>query len=349
MTAGEFAPRLLAWFDRIDRRRLPWQQDISPYRVWVSEIMLQQTQVGTVIPYFEKFMVRFPCVEWLANATEDEVLHYWTGLGYYARARNLHHAAKSVVNDLQGEFPNTVEGLCELPGIGRSTAGAIVCIAGNGRAPILDGNVKRVLARAFGIDGWPGQAPVARKLWQLAEELTPQQRVADYTQAVMDLGATVCTRSSPNCIDCPFNTDCIANNTGRIADLPGRKPRKPMPVKATCMLVIENPQHEFLLTKRPSAGLWGGLWSFPECEIGTVDISLDQILGAAASTSPSPLKVLRHTFTHFHLDITPLHLQLAVEPSVIAEADNHCWFSPEAPQPIGLTRPVTKLIEILSQ
>ena len=332
----DFAGRLLDWFDQHGRKHLPWQQDITAYRVWVSEIMLQQTQVATVIPYYERFMSVYPTVDRLADASEDEVLHLWTGLGYYARARNLHKTAKQVVRDYNGEFPITVDELESLPGIGRSTAGAIVAISTNTRAAILDGNVKRVLARCFAIEGWPGSTTTQKALWAKAEELTPDTRVADYTQAIMDLGATVCVRSSPVCEACPFNATCIAKASGQIESLPGKKPRKELPVRETTMLVIENAAGEFLLEKRPSEGLWGGLWSFPESD--PVDWGLKD--------EGAKLLTFRHTFTHFHLDITPLHVQLR---SAIPQVQDRqtCWYSPTNPEAIGLTKPATRLIKEL--
>lgn len=338
----EFADRLLAWFDTHGRKDLPWQQDKSPYRVWVSEIMLQQTQVTTVIPYYEKFMVRFPAVEALAAATEDEVLHQWTGLGYYARARNLHKAARQIVNQLGGVFPDTIDGLTALPGIGRSTAGAIVAICSGEHAAILDGNVKRVLARCFAIEGWPGAAKTEQALWRKAEALTPTSRVADYTQAIMDLGAMICTRSSPLCNGCPLHSECVACRERTIDQFPGKKPKKELPVKTTTMLVIENDAHELLLEKRPGQGLWGGLWSFPECEIDQLDEFLaDQGLNPENQT---PLSPFRHTFTHFHLDIVPVHLQVTETAASVRETDSLCWFDPHRPQEIGLTRPVSKIL-----
>lgn len=341
----DFAGRLLAWFDQHGRKDLPWQQDITPYRVWVSEVMLQQTQVTTVIPYFEKFMTRFPDVVALAQAPVDEVLHHWTGLGYYARARNLHKTAKIVADERQGSFPADLEGLMALPGIGRSTAGAIVSIASEGRAPILDGNVKRVLARCFAVEGWAGQTAVANELWDLAESLTPDRRVADYTQAVMDLGATVCVRSKPACLACPFHDDCQGRQLGLLENLPGKKPKKTQPVRATCMLILENPDGEILLEKRPPNGLWGGLWSFPEYSDGDVE-------AAAASWGEGALTHLdgfRHTFTHFHLDITPIHVKLCEHEDKVSEPDRQCWYSLKSPPQIGLTRPVTKLFNLLRQ
>lgn len=344
-----FAPRLLAWFDQHGRKHLPWQQDINAYRVWVSEIMLQQTQVATVIPYFERFMQRFPNVASLADADIDEVLHYWTGLGYYARARNLHKAAIAVVEQYNGEFPIGVAALTSLPGIGRSTAGAIAAIAQGERAAILDGNVKRVLARCFAIEGWPGQTAVANELWEIAEKLTPQTRFADYTQAIMDLGATICVRSSPKCLACPLEAECIARQTGRVAELPGKKPKKAMPVRSTCMLIIENRAGEYLLQRRPSTGLWGGLWSFPEVEPDDVQEALDRLLPGLGTEPGMDLAHFRHTFTHFHLDVTPVHVKLQDNASQVSESETQCWYSPDAPLEIGLTRPVTKLIKLMRQ
>ncbi|MBS0396359.1 MAG: A/G-specific adenine glycosylase, partial [Proteobacteria bacterium] len=236
--AASFATRLLAWYERHGRHDLPWQRDRSPYRVWVSEVMLQQTQVATVIPYYERFMGRFPDVAALAAAPLDEVLHHWSGLGYYARARHLHRAAACLVAEHGGELPASVEALTALPGIGRSTAGAILALARDERHPILDGNVKRVLARWFGIEGFPGQPRVAALLWELSERVTPSRRAADYTQAVMDLGATLCTRSRPRCSECPVGADCVAQATGRVASLPVPRAARARPVRRVAWLVL---------------------------------------------------------------------------------------------------------------
>ncbi len=336
-----FAKRLLAWFDEHGRKDLPWQVNKSPYRVWVSEIMLQQTQVTTVIPYYERFMQRFPAVDVLAGASQDEVLHQWTGLGYYARARNLHDTAKQVIQEHNGEFPQTQAELEALPGIGRSTAAAIIAICTDQRAAILDGNVKRVLARIFGIEGWPGQTATLKALWVQAEKLTPNERVADYTQAIMDLGAMVCTRSKPRCESCPFNAECYARTHDCIAQFPGKKPKKDKPVRSTTMLIIEC-QGEILLEQRQASGLWGGLWSFPETE------DTESYLESAGleSLDIEQLPAFRHTFTHFHLDIQPVHIEVR-EPDLIRENDRTCWYNLEKPQSIGLTRPVTKLLDAL--
>jgi A/G-specific adenine glycosylase len=339
-----FADRLLVWFDEHGRKHLPWQQDISPYRVWVSEIMLQQTQVTTVIPYFEKFMARFPIVNALAEAEQDEVLHHWTGLGYYARARNLHKTAQIITEQYNAEFPDTQQELEALPGIGRSTAGAIRAIAHKQHASILDGNVKRVLARYEAIPGWPGKPAVANELWVIAESLTPANRTADYTQAIMDLGATLCVRSRPLCDLCPMTDDCKARANHAVDQYPGKKPTTIKPEKSTCMLIIENDASEVLLKQRPQTGLWGGLWSFPECEEAELEETLDQL---AAWGDITRLGQFRHTFTHFHLDITPVHVKLKKLQDHVSEKGS-LWYSLKDPQSVGLTRPVTKIIESLS-
>ncbi len=344
----DFSARLLNWFDHHGRKDLPWQHDTSPYRVWVSEIMLQQTQVATVIPYYQRFMTRFPTVADLASAPADEVMALWTGLGYYARARNLHKAAQRVVADFAGEFPRSVEELQSLPGIGRSTAGAIHSIACAGRAPILDGNVKRVLSRHHAIEGWPGKREVEDRLWQIAEHYTPHQRVADYTQAIMDLGASLCSRSRPQCDACPVNADCKALALGRQGEFPGKKPRKTLPVKYCHMLLIENPQGEILLEKRPDSGIWGGLWSLPELEDeGDID---DFLFGKFSVTgAPQALTPLRHTFSHYHLDIQPQHIHLPREPGHIMEDGRWLWYNGAPGQQLGLPAPVKKLLDSLLQ
>ena len=336
-----FATKLLDWFDHHGRKDLPWQQAINPYRVWVSEIMLQQTQVKTVIPYYERFMAKFPTVDRLANASPDEVLHQWTGLGYYARARNLHATAQSVMNEYNGEFPSTTGELESLPGIGRSTAAAIVSICTGKRAAILDGNVKRVLARCFQVEGWPGSTQTAKVLWEHAERLTPDERVADYTQAIMDLGAMICTRSSPACLHCPFVQDCEAQINGSIKDYPGKKPKKAIPVRTTHMLIIHQ-NGELLLEQRPPSGLWGGLWSLIEAQDrAEIETRIDS-LGLRITTQEDQL-AFRHTFTHFHLDITPVLINVSGDGGV-ADSDRLVWFDPRQPLEIGLTRPATRIL-----
>src|SRR5690606_34704110 len=258
VTPKQFQRAVLGWYDQHGRKDLPWQQQITPYRVWVSEIMLQQTQVSTVIPYFERFMHRFPDVQALARAPVDDVLHHWTGLGYYARARNLHKAAQKVAQEFAGEFPADIDALTSLPGVGRSTAGAIASLAMNLRAPILDGNVKRVLARFYAIDGYPGERAVEQQLWHHAENLTPHTRLREYTQVMMDLGATLCTRSKPRCDDCPLQKSCRAFADNSMHLYPGRKAKKALPTRRTWMLLLEDAEGRVLLEQRPPAGLWGG-------------------------------------------------------------------------------------------
>ena len=309
--------------------------------------MLQQTQVSTVIPYFERFMQSYPTVESLAAAELDEVLHHWTGLGYYARARNLHKTAQIVRDQLKGQFPDNVTGLIELPGIGRSTAGAISSIAFKNQATILDGNVKRVLARFSATEGWPGKSAVVEKLWLIAETYTPHKRIADYTQAMMDLGATLCTRSSPNCEHCPLMEGCKAFKQGNPQGYPGKKPKKKLPVKTTCFLIIKNSDGALLLEQNPPTGLWGGLWVFPQCE------SQEQLektclkLGIEAN-SQQVEDVKRHTFSHFHLDYQPVQISIdnsAIKASQIAEGSNQVWYNPQNPLSLGMPAPIKALLQ----
>ena len=350
MSPADFQHAVLTWFDQHGRKDLPWQQDINPYRVWVSEIMLQQTQVSAVIPYFERFMASFPTLANLAQAPLDEVLAHWSGLGYYARARNLHKCAQAVMAEHHGEFPRDVEALTALPGIGRSTAGAIASISMGLRAPILDGNVKRVLARMHAVAGWPGQTAVARELWQLAERYTPEARGNDYTQAMMDLGATVCTRSKPRCDTCPLAEHCLARTQGNPQDYPGRKPRKEKPVRCTTMLLLEHAD-EIYLQQRPPSGIWGGLWCPPQLEGDDGgEASAQEWLAVQElhAQRVQPLPPMRHTFTHFHLDISPVWVQLTSRPPQVAEAGGG-WYKlrrlnrPRAAQELGLPAPIVKL------
>ena len=259
MAEPAFAERLLAWFDQHGRRGLPWQQPRTPYRVWLSEIMLQQTQVKAVIPYFERFVARFPDVATLAAAEPDELMRHWAGLGYYARARNLHAAARQIVAEHGGEFPRTLEGLAALRGVGRSTAAAILAQAFDEPAAILDGNVRRVLCRWAGIEGHPGTPAVAARLWALAESLLPAARAADYVQAQMDLGATLCTARKPACERCPVAADCVARRSGRTAELPAKKPRRERPHREAWLILAEDAEGRLLLEQRPGQGIWGGL------------------------------------------------------------------------------------------
>lgn len=336
-----FSDRVLQWYDLYGRKDLPWQKNCNAYKVWLSEIMLQQTQVATVIPYYQRFIETLPNVEALASAESDTVMHLWSGLGYYSRARNLHKSAKMVNNDFGGEFPNDVENLMQLPGVGQSTAGAIVSSAFNLRAPILDGNVKRVLARHFAVEGWPGKSSVLKTLWQHSDETTPESRNRDYTQAIMDLGALVCTRSKPDCERCPLEKTCVAKHKGIIDQLPGKKPKKAIPVRETRMLIINDQQGRVLLEKRPPAGIWGGLWSFPEQCDERIDISDWKLV--------EEKKTFRHTFSHFHLDITPVLAKASnsnpFAGNKVAEEREQIWYDPKNPEQIGLAAPVSELLD----
>jgi A/G-specific adenine glycosylase len=337
---------LLSWFDRHGRHDLPWQQPRSLYRVWISEIMLQQTQVSTVIPYFERFMQRFPNIGSLADASQDEVLHLWTGLGYYARARNLHKAAQQIREQHQGQFPEDYDAVLALPGIGRSTAGAILAQALDQRHAILDGNVKRVLARYHAITGWPGTRVVENQLWDLAEAATPQQRLADYTQAIMDLGATVCGRK-PDCAICPLMESCQAYAEGNPHSYPTPRPRKTLPVRETRMLILRNARGQLLLEQRPPAGIWGGLWSLPECPLDMDPTEFCQAnLGLELHQAEDGPR-LRHTFSHFHLDITTLLARVSPLNQAIMEGRAQVWYNSRRPDARGLPAPVKNLLEEL--
>ncbi|MET0067391.1 MAG: A/G-specific adenine glycosylase [Candidatus Thiodiazotropha sp.] len=340
----DFSDRVLAWFDRHGRKHLPWQQPRTPYRVWVSEIMLQQTQVGTVIDYFERFMAAFPDLASLAQAPQDRVLHLWSGLGYYARARNLHRCARQLMDEHQGVLPEDLQTLQSLPGIGRSTAGAI-CSLGFGRfAPILDGNVKRVLARHFAVQGWPGQSAVQRRLWEYSEVLTPEQRTADYNQAMMDLGALVCTRTQPGCEDCPLKTGCRAHALGQTEHYPMPKPRRTRPVRSTHFLVLMDSQGRVLLEQRPPVGVWGGLWSFPECaEAQQATDWCETALGCRADLAHR-LQTRRHSFSHFHLEITPLVLRVKNPADRLMDAGVRVWYNLKCPDDRGLAAPVSQIL-----
>jgi A/G-specific adenine glycosylase len=338
MQAEHFQASVLDWFDREGRKNLPWQIDPTPYRVWVSEIMLQQTQVATVMPYFERFMRRFPNLKALADAPEDEVLGHWSGLGYYARARNLHKAAQIVMREHGGELPADLASLSNLPGIGRSTAGAILSLSMGIRASILDGNVKRVLSRYAAVEGWPGDVATARELWDISESLTPYTRVADYTQAMMDLGATLCTRSKPACPRCPVREDCMALRLDLVEALPSPKPKKNLPSRRCWMLVLHDGQGAFYLEKRPPAGIWGGLWSFPEFERPEEAVAWCHLRGIQPMLETLPQR--RHTFSHYHLDYTPLAGRVS-QPGQIAETGS-AWLKPEAST--ALPAPVRRLM-----
>ena len=340
--APSFAQRLVAWQRRHGRRGLPWQETRDPYRIWLSEIMLQQTQVAAVSPYSERFLRRFPDLGALAAASQDEVLKYWSGLGYYARGRNLHAAAQLLCQRRGGRFPRSAREIEALPGIGRSTAAAIAAFAFGERAAILDGNVKRVLARCHGLAGWPGEPAIQARLWQLAEALLPERDIETYTQALMDLGATVCTRAKPLCDACPVSARCIARREGLVRAIPGPRPRKALPTRqATWLLLLS--RNEVLLQRRPPTGLWGGLWVFPEAGAGDIKAYCRRSF-ACEIASVQELAPLEHGFTHFRLQVRPLLCRVrSVGPA--ARQGGGLWIDLEAARDAAVPAPVRTLIE----
>lgn len=337
-----FTKQLLTWFDANGRKDLPWQTDKTPYRVWVSEIMLQQTQVAAVIGYYQRFMASFPTIERLAEAHEDEVLAHWAGLGYYARARNLHKTAKIIVNEQQSQFPSTLEEIMELPGIGRSTAGAILSISFADAHPILDGNVKRVLTRLHNIEGWPGQKRLEDQLWKLAEKYTPSQRCDDYTQAIMDLGATLCTRSKPGCQSCPFNNTCLSYEKDTVSQRPTPKPKKEKPIKELWILNIEC-EESTLFEKRPPTGIWGGLYSLPELSrefcFEEIEHQIEKNF-ALSCTSIAEEEPFKHIFSHYTLLAYPVKIRSAKPGNVIADSAVE-WLSKQELEGKGLPAPIS--------
>lgn len=341
----EFSERLVRWQKAHGRHDLPWQRTRDPYRIWVSEIMLQQTQVATVIPYYERFLARFPAVGCLAEAELDDVLKLWSGLGYYSRARNLHRAARILVSRATGRrvFPRDIESLQALPGIGRSTAAAIAAFAYAARVAILDGNVKRVLSRHFLVPGFPGGRQAETRLWALAESLLPAQDIEGYTQALMDLGATRCTRARPLCDQCPVNTTCLAFKLNCVAEYPERRPHKPLPQRATRMLLLLR-RAEILLVKRPAPGIWGGLWCFPELPEGANPDTWSRERYGCDIGFPEVLPVLAHGFTHFRLNITPLVCRVARARPLIAEP-GRAWFSRQQAGRQAIPAPVRRILE----
>lgn len=358
MTPEGFSEKLLSWHQQHGRKHLPWQQNNNAYRIWVSEIMLQQTQVITVIEYYQRFIQRFPDMQSLAAASLDEVLHLWAGLGYYSRARNLHRCAQQVVNQYQGQLPvQNLQAMEQLPGIGPSTAAAICAFSTGQRAVILDGNVKRVVARYFAIRGWPGRAHVSRELWKRADELTPHQKLESYTQAIMDLGATICTPRKPVCHVCPVAADCQARKLNLIAQLPEPKPRKNLPEKHRFALVLQDSQQRLLLEKRPDSGIWSGLWSLPEFEcLETLQQWLKQEHPEAIYQEGSA-EPMKHTFSHYRLMLQPIMAGLPQLVHCIAEPASPVfhrhtalgWYDPAQPASIGLAAPVTRLVKYLSK
>ena len=338
-----FSDTLLTWFDQYGRHNLPWQHPKTPYRVWLSEVMLQQTQVETVIPYFERFLQRFPTINDLAKADIDEVLHLWTGLGYYARARNLHKCAQHLVENHHARFPETLEELQGLPGIGPSTAAAVSSIAFNAPNAILDGNVKRVLSRVHAVAGWPGKSDVEAKLWQHARNHMPKTRCADYTQAIMDLGATLCTRSKPRCNECPMRSTCKAHKLNAATNFPEKKPKKAKPTKHCQMLIIRNTNDEIALYQRPPSGIWGGLWSLPEITMEDSPSDYAEYhYGTVASCEHGT--TFKHVFSHYTLMITPVELRLQPTTPKVMENQQQLWYNPYFPHELGLAAPVKKLL-----
>lgn len=345
-TPRVFQNRLLKWYDQHGRKHLPWQKNKNPYRVWISEIMLQQTQVTTVVPYFERFILRFPNVQSLAEAAEDDLLSLWSGLGYYQRARNLHRAAIQIVKDFNGKFPSQFDQIEGLPGIGRSTAGAVLALGFKKKATILDGNVKRVLTRVYGVRGWSGDKKVSERLWKIAEQLTPAQRVGDYTQAIMDLGATLCQRSRPRCEECPMAAGCHAYLKEEVHQFPEPKPSKNRPVKEVTFIVLYNAQG-VLLEKRPSKGVWGGLWSFPSMARFS---SPDEVRAFCWDQFELKIRAIRygkpfrHAFTHFFLDISPVFVRISKKITINKQ---NIWYSVDAPQKVGVPTPVAMVLDCL--
>ena len=343
-----FAPRLLTWYARHGRHDLPWKREPTSYRVWVSEIMLQQTQVTTVRSYFESFVHRFPDVAALAAADVDEVLHRWSGLGYYARARNLHRAALLICERHGGELPDDIEALTALPGIGASTAGAILALSRGERHPILDANVQRVLCRYHAIEGWPGQGTVRKRLWALAERHTPRREVGAYTQAIMDLGAILCTRRQPVCALCPLESDCRARAERRQQELPAPRPKRDRPLRRTAFLIMRDPEGAFLLERRPPSGVWGGLFGFPECPPDPdVRAACEQRFGVLVK-SARRLGDLHHGFTHYALDIEPHLIEVVRRDSEVRDGDGRVWYTPGSALEVGLAVPVSRLIDMLA-
>jgi A/G-specific adenine glycosylase len=343
--SGDFAGKLLAWFDVSGRHDLPWQHPRSPYRVWLSEIMLQQTQVRVVIPYFERFIAALPDVAAMAAAPLDHMLALWSGLGYYARARNLHATARICADQHGGELPRDFDALVALPGIGRSTAGAILAQAWGDRFAILDGNVKRVLCRYHGIEGWPGLPKVEKTLWQFAESHLPSRRLADYTQAQMDFGATLCTRHDPACVLCPLQGDCIALATGRTDVLPTPKPVKPLPERSVHVLLLRDARGDVLLQRRPPTGVWASLWSLPQADSHEHARGWFEAHVEGDYDDGESLDVIAHGFTHYHLDLQPLRWREVAARSAVRDNDDLRWVARGDLGTLGIPAPIRALLD----
>ena len=339
---NSFSNAVLNWYEQYGRKSLPWQIEKSPYHVWLSEVMLQQTQVTTVIPYFKRFINQFPKITDLAKAPIDDILHLWTGLGYYARARNLHKAAQVIADKFDGKFPTKFDDVIALPGVGRSTAGAILSLSQNQHYPILDGNVKRVLTRSFAIEGWPGNKNVENQLWQLSEQVTPDHEVAKFNQAMMDIGAMVCTRSKPKCSLCPLHQLCVAYKTDSWHQYPTKKPKKTIPEKTAYFLMLEQ-DNMIWLEKRPPAGIWGGLYCLPQ--FTSKHAITDWLDNHGIKTSkPRQLVAFRHTFSHFHLDIVPIYCEIINNTKCLDESNGYWYKLNSENAKIGLATPVYNLL-----
>lgn len=351
ITTREFNQRILTWFEQHGRKNLPWQLSKTPYKVWVSEIMLQQTQVATVIPYFQRFMERFPTLENLANGSLEEVLYLWTGLGYYSRARNLHKAAILIQQEFKGEFPKNLVDVMRLPGVGRSTAGAILSLACNQPIAILDGNVKRVLARFAGITGPIDSKKTVDQLWQFAENYMPHDCCAAYTQAMMDLGATLCTRSNPICHQCPLQTHCLAFKNNLTKIIPAKKTKAKLPSQISTFLIIKRDNDHVLLEKRDEIGIWGGLWSLPQIPGEPNNKELKKWCEqrfALQVSKPTPLPSFTHTFSHYHLKIHPIQVSAKQPLLKVMTGPRQIWYNLQKPNAIGLPQPVKQLLEGLA-
>jgi A/G-specific adenine glycosylase len=347
LTPEIFQNLLLEWFSKYGRKHLPWQHPRLPYRVWLSEVMLQQTQVNTVIPYFERFIQRFPDVYSLAEAPLDDVLHLWAGLGYYARARHLHQAAQKIVLEYNGHFPHCLEDLQRLPGIGRSTAGAILSLGFNQPAPILDGNVKRVLTRLHAIDGWPALPHINKQLWAIATDYLPKTHASDYTQASMDFGSLICVRRKPLCHQCPFNAYCLAHIKAQVEQYPTPKPNKRLPVREIKFLILINAKKEVLLEKRPPTGIWGGLWSLPECAMETNVQEWCQTHYQCTVENAQTYPFIQHTFSHFQLKIQPIVCKVTHQSIRLHDNKPRGWYTHDHIHYKGLAAPVKKLLHHL--
>ena len=341
-----FAPRLLAWFDVSGRHDLPWQHPRTPYRVWLSEIMLQQTQVRTAAPYFQRFVAALPDLPALATAPLDDVLALWSGLGYYARARNLHAAAQVCVERHDGDLPRDLDAMLALPGIGRSTVAAILAQAWNERFAILDGNVKRVLARYHGVTGWPGLPAVERQLWSHAQSHLPAARLADYTQAQMDLGATVCKRAAPACLRCPLQSDCVAHRDGRIAELPSRKPAKATPQRHAQVLWLQDALGRVLLQRRPPAGIWASLWTLPQADDEDAARAWFQRHVGQGYEHGEPLPPIAHAFSHYKLQLQPRRWRGVALQAGVGDNDGLRWVGVDELASLGIPAPIRRLIEV---